>query len=154
MKGRASLFGSLGLVAIAFALLSFLMSLFGVVPDLYWASINLVLGVVLLILGVVGSADTIRARLRSGETKRIGKYGTSALTSTFLLLVILGMLAFLSTRYHKRFDWSQAKVHSLSEQSLKLLDSLAQAGHSVNAIAFFPTDEGQLVRDLLDQYKY
>lgn len=154
MKNKASLFGSLGLVAIAFALLSFLMALFGVVPDLYWASINLAVGVVLLILGVVGSLDTIRARLRSGETKRIGKYGTSAVASTLLILVLLGMIAFLSTRYHKRFDVSQAKIHSLSDQTHKVLASLAQAKQPVKAIAFYAADDGQLVRDLLEQYKY
>ncbi len=154
MKNKASLFGSLGLVAIAFALLSFLMALFGVVPDLYWAAINLAVGVVLFLLGVVGGVDTIRARLRSGETKRIGKYGTSAIASTVLLLVLLGMLAFLSTRYHKRFDASQAKIHSLSEQTRKVLDALAQAGTPAKAIAFYRADDGQVVRDLLEQYKY
>ena len=41
------------------------------------------------------------------------------------------MLGFLSTRYHHRFDWSEQKVHTLSDQSRKVLEGLEQdvAGH-------------------------
>jgi ABC-type uncharacterized transport system involved in gliding motility auxiliary subunit len=89
--------------------------------------------------------------MSSGEARRAGKYGSSAIAATLLSIAILGMLAFLSTRYHKRFDWSEQQVHSLSSQSLALLEGLDQ---DVEVTAFYAALDVGPVRDLLERYAY
>ncbi|MEE8581170.1 MAG: DUF4350 domain-containing protein [Myxococcota bacterium] len=151
MTGWAALFGGLGLVAIAFGLLIAVISAFQPVADLAWVWGNLVVGVVLLGSAVVTSFDTLRERVRSGEGRRIGRYGSSALLSTFFGIAILGMLGFLSTRYSTRFDWSEQGVHTLTDQSLKVL---AELERDVEVTAFFRELDSPAVRDLLERYAF
>src|SRR5215813_4785489 len=120
----ASLLGALGLVGLVFGLLHFLLWLLFGASSLLWAYANLGVGLVLLVVAALMNLDGLRERMSSGEARRAGKYGTSAILSTAFTLVILGLLAFLSTHYHRRFDWSEAKVHSLSDQSRKVLAGL------------------------------
>ncbi|HBZ70722.1 MAG TPA: hypothetical protein DEP35_13710 [Deltaproteobacteria bacterium] len=148
-----SLFGPLGLVAIVFALLSvFLLAAGGEFGgELSWVFGNLTIGVVLLLLALVTNLDTLRERLRTGEARRAGKYGTSAILSTAFAIAILGMLGFLSTRYHKRFDASEQHVHSLSEQTQKVLAGL---NDDIDVTAFVSALDAPPVRELLDRYSY
>jgi ABC-type uncharacterized transport system involved in gliding motility auxiliary subunit len=147
----SSLLAALGLVGIVFALLHFLLGLFGAGFDPLWVGVNLVAGAGLLVSSAVMNIDALRERMSSGEARRAGKYGTSALFSTALVLVILGLAAFLSTRYHRRFDWSEARVHSLSDQTKKVLGGLDA---EVEAVAFYPPLDVRPVRELLDRYAY
>jgi ABC-type uncharacterized transport system involved in gliding motility auxiliary subunit len=97
------------------------------------------------------SVDALRERMSSGEARRAGKYGTSAVLSTLLGIALLGMLGFLSTRYHHRFDWSEQKVHTLSDQSRKVLEGLAQ---DVKVTVLASAVDQAPVRELLDRYAY
>jgi ABC-type uncharacterized transport system involved in gliding motility auxiliary subunit len=147
----STLFAALGLVGLVFAILHFLLGLFGAGFDPLWVGGNLVVGVALLVSAAAMNLDALRERMTSGEARRAGKYGTSALLGTGFLLVILGFLGFLSTRYHWRFDWSEAKVHSLSDQTRKLLAGLDQ---DAEVVAFYPTLDLRPVREVLDRYAY
>lgn len=154
MTGMSSLFAALGLVGIAFALISFLIVLFsgaGLASDLGWIGTNLVVGVVLLIASAALDWGALRERMRSGEARRAGKYGGSALLGTFVAISILGMLGFLATRYPQRFDWSEAGVHTLSDQSQKVLAALEG---DVSVLALVSKVDEQPVRELLDKYAY
>jgi len=147
----STLFAALGLVGLVFAILHFLLGIFGAGFDPLWVGGNLVLGIALLVSAAAMNLDALRERMTSGEARRAGKYGTSALLGTGFLLVILGFLGFLSTRYHWRFDWSEAKVHSLSDQTRKLLAGLDQ---DVDVVAFYPTLDVRPVQEILDRYAY
>ena len=155
MQGYASLIGWLGGVAILFGLLSLLLQLFSGTPmlgsDLWWILGNFVVGAVLLAVALLSSLDALRERMRSDEARRAGKYGTSALLGTALGIVLLVMLAFLSTRYHARWDWTEAGSHSLSSQTLKLLEGLER---DVEVTAFFSAITAPPARELLDRYSY
>ena len=155
MKAYASLVGWLGAVAILFGLLSLLLQLFSGTPmlgsDLWWIFGNFVIGAVLLAVALISSLDALRERMRSDEARRAGKYGTSALLGTALGIVLLVMLAFLSTRYHARWDWTEAGSHSLSSQTLKLLGGLER---DVEVTALFSAITAPPARDLLDRYSY
>jgi ABC-type uncharacterized transport system involved in gliding motility auxiliary subunit len=154
MPGLPSLLAALGVVGVGFALVSFLVGLLSgaMVPsDLGWIGGNLLIGAVLLISAAVMNFDAVRARMSSGEARRAGKYGTSALVSTLLAIALLGMLGFLSTRYHHRFDWSEQKVHTLSDQSRKVLEGLTQ---DVEVAALVSSLEQPRVREVLDRYAY
>jgi len=149
--GRSSLLWALGIVGVVFAILNFFVGIFAQTLDLFWTFGNLVVGVALLLAAAFTNLDALRERMSSGEAKRAGKYGTSAILSTLLTLVILGLLAFLGTRYHTRFDWSEQQVHSLTSQSLKVLESLDQ---DVGVLALYPALDVGPVREVLDRYAY
>jgi ABC-type uncharacterized transport system involved in gliding motility auxiliary subunit len=151
MTGLPALLGALGLVGIGFALLDLVLAMFGAPMDLYWIGGNLTLGVVLLGAAAVLGADALRERLRSGEARRAGKFGASATLTTLLMIAILGGIGFLSVRYHKRFDWSEAQVHSLSDQSRKVLDGLEA---DVHALALYPKLDAGPAVELLERYAY
>lgn len=151
MAGVSALFGALGLVFIAFGLVSLILYLAGAPSDLRWIVANFGIGVVLLGGGLVANAERIGERLRSSEGRRIGKYGTSAVAQTLILLAIIGLFAFLSTRYHHRFDITEAGVHSLSDRTEKVLGGLER---DVEVVALVPTARQIIVRDLLSRYEY
>ena len=151
MTGTPALLGALGLVGILFALLNFILGLFGAGLDTFWIGANLFGGLVLLGSAIALNLDGLRERLRSGEARRAGKYGSSAVAATVLGIAVLGMLGFLATRYHTRLDWSEAKVHSLSDQSTKVLAGLEE---DVEVLALFSAIDASPIRDLLDRYAY
>lgn len=147
----ASLLGALGAVFLAFGLLSVLLLVAGAPTDLAWIWANLVIGLVLLGGWVIASFDSIRERMRSGEGRRIGKYGTSAVAQAMILLAIVGALGFLANRYTKRFDVSEAGVHSISDQTRKVL---AQQQSPIEITAFYSKLEQPNARVLLEKYEY
>jgi ABC-type uncharacterized transport system involved in gliding motility auxiliary subunit len=151
MTGTAALLAGLGVVAIGFGFLSVLMALFQPFTDPLWVFGNIVIGVVLLGTALVMNFESIRERIRSGGTKRAGKYGSSAILSALLSILILGFLGFLSTRYSHRFDVSEAGVHTMAPQTTELIESLEE---NVSITAFFTESEAPPIRDLLDRYAY
>jgi ABC-type uncharacterized transport system involved in gliding motility auxiliary subunit len=155
MKPWASLLGWLGALALLFALLSFLLQLFSgpvlLLSELAWSLGNLVVGVVLLGVALATNFDALRERLHSGEARRAGKYGTSAVLFTAFGIVLLAMLAFFSTRYHTRWDWTEAKSHSLAPQTHQLLDGLER---DVRVTALYAAVAAHPARELLDRYSF
>jgi len=153
MTGIPALAGAAGLVLFAFGLLAALASFFQPATATSWTWVlgNLALGLALMIGAGFGSIETLRDRMRSGEARRVGKYGTSALLTAVLGVVVLGLLAFLSTRYTLRFDWTEQKVHTLSDQTRTVLEQLDT---DVRITAFFNPLDAPPYRDLLDRYDY
>ncbi len=152
MPGLPVLLAALGFVGLGFALLSFFVMLFSGSPlqsDLAWIGGNLVVGLALLVAAAALNFDALRERLSSGEARRAGKYGGSAVASTLLGIAILGMLGFLGTRYSHRFDWTEQSVHTLSDQSRKVLEGLDS---DVEVLALVPDLDQPPVRALLDRY--
>jgi len=153
MKAWTSLVGWLGALALVFALLSFVVELLSgpvlLLRDLLWTVGNLVVGVVLLGVALASNLDALRERIRSGEARRAGKYGTSAILSTVLSIALLGMFAYLSTRYHTRWDWTETKAHSLSSQTHKVLDGLER---DVQVTALYAAISAVPARELLERY--
>src|SRR5262245_9606266 len=105
MTGIPALLGALGLVALGFGLLSFVLAIFGAPTDPWWIGANVVVGIVLLGATAAMGLDALRERMRSGEARRAGKYGSSAIASTLLGIGIVGLLAFFTTRHPLRSDW-------------------------------------------------
>jgi ABC-type uncharacterized transport system involved in gliding motility auxiliary subunit len=151
MSGVAALLAGLGMVALAFGVLTALLAILQPFSDPIWIVGNLVVGVVLLAAAAFMSLDTLRERVQSGATRRAGRYGSSAILSAVFGIAILGFLAFLSVRHAHRFDVSEAGVHTLSQQTKDLLAGL---GQDVQITAFFAASEAPPVRDLLDRYVY
>ncbi|MDJ0867799.1 MAG: GldG family protein [Myxococcota bacterium] len=151
MTGWPALFGALGLVFVVFGLLSVLLLLAGAPTDLTWIWANFAVGIALLVGAVATNVETIRERLSSGEGRRIGKYGTSAVVQTIVLIGIIAMLGFLANRYHVKWDVSEAGIHSLSDQTHKVLEGLER---DVEVVALFPKLQQPPARELLEKYQY
>ncbi len=151
MKSWASLLAPLGLVAIAFGLVSVFLMLAGAPTDLTWIWANVVVGAILLLVALATSLDALRERLHTGEARRASRYGTAAVLSTLLGIAILGLLGFLAHRHSVRFDWSEAGIHSLSDQTRKVLAGLDQ---DVNVTAFVSAGALPATREVLDRYVY
>jgi len=151
MTGIAALLAGLGVVAIGFGLLSALMALLQPYTDPIWIFGNIVVGVLLLGSAIGMSFDSLRERVRSTGARRAGAYGTSAIVSAVLGIVILGLIGFLSARYSHRFDVSEGGIHTMAPQSVELLESLEE---DVLITAFFTETEAPPIRDLLDRYAY
>jgi ABC-type uncharacterized transport system involved in gliding motility auxiliary subunit len=147
----SSLIGGFGLVFVVFGLLSIVLLLLGAPTDIRWIILNFVLGIGLVAAWAASNLAQLRERMASGEARRVGKYGTSSILSTLIAILILSLLGFLATRYHKRFDWSEAGVHSLSQQTQKVLDGLED---TLEIVGFYASVDAARVRSLLDRYRY
>ncbi|UCC40330.1 MAG: GldG family protein [Candidatus Aminicenantes bacterium] len=80
-------------------------------------------------------------------------YSSNLLLVVVLVLGILVLINYFLARHHHRFDFTEAKLHSLSEQSVKVLKNLK---NEVNAKCFFR--EGNFnkasMENLLNIYNY
>ena len=155
MRHRTGLLGWIGAVLLIFGLLSLVLQLFSDFVfagfDLPWIWGNFVIGALFLGVALVSNLDALRERLHTGEARRAGRYGTAAILSTGLVLALLVMLAFLSTRYHVRWDWTETGSHSLSDQTLKLLADLEEP---VVVTALYAAVAAPPARELLGRYEY
>ncbi len=124
---------------------------------LIWYSINQVWAVyhwALLILGIIGLGYytfVFYKNRKNAISKRSLKYGSNITVQVIVVLVIVAMLAFISTRRHFRWDWTESHLYSLSGQTKKVLDNLKK---EVKITAFFKTSEQSNARDVLDEYGY
>jgi len=152
VTGLPSLLMALGLVGFAFGLLSLVIGLFSGVllsSDFGWIGTNLVLGAALMLTALGLNWSTLRERMSSGEARRAGRYGSSAMLGTLVAIAILGMLGFLATHYSKKFDWTESGIHTLSDQSQKVLSGLDQ---DVQVLALVAKVDSEPVHALLDKY--
>jgi ABC-type uncharacterized transport system involved in gliding motility auxiliary subunit len=58
--------------------------------------------------------------------KRTTKQSASALTTTILVLLVIGLINFFGIRYNLRWDFTENKIFTLSEQSQTIITQLKQ----------------------------
>ncbi|NOZ30161.1 MAG: GldG family protein [Chloroflexi bacterium] len=107
------------------------------------------LGVVLVISYALLRPREVVAAL----TGRRARYGGNALLLSVAFLGILTTVNILSDRHHKRFDLTESKQYTLSQETIQILQSLERP---VKVTGFFtPGDPRQTdVEDLLKEYAY
>jgi ABC-type uncharacterized transport system involved in gliding motility auxiliary subunit len=110
-------------------------------------SVLLAAGGALLLLAVLLNAGAVRAVL----SRRSTRFGTAAAVMILLALGAVVLVNALSVRHNARWDLTEDRRHSLSLQTIKMLETL---GPSVEAIAFFRSDTPgkRAAEDLLKQY--
>ncbi len=154
MTRWTSLIGALGVVTFLFGIASLLIGLFtgvAAVFGLTWVWLNLGLGLVLLVVSLVLGFDTWRERMSSGEARRVGTYGTSALVSAALSIAIVAALAFFAEQNPVRWDWTESGTHSLSDQTTKVLQGLER---DVQATALYGGLDQLAVKPVLERYAH
>lgn len=112
---------------------------------IWW--VLLVGGLVLALAGSVGYLRQVREVMR----RRTARYGLNTAVAIGLLLAIVGLVEAVSYRHNARLDLTENKRHSLSPQTIQLLQNLKT---EVNAVAFFRSDQPgkRVAEDLLKQY--
>jgi len=120
-----------------------------------WPSLKIV-AMVLAALGIVAIGVYIGlniSHLKQGLKRRSFIYSSNALLVAVLVLAILVVVNLFFSRHHKRFDFTEAKLHSLSDQSITVVKNLK---NDINIKCFFR--DGNMSRsrmeDLLKIYAY
>lgn len=109
------------------------------------------------ILGALGILlVAVTALLRPAEVKaaltgRRARYGGNAALMSVSFLLIVGLVNYLGTRHHQRWDVTEEKQFSLSEQSIQILQSLEEP---VQVKLFFTPGHynRQKAEDLIKEY--
>jgi len=166
MRRWASLVGWLGAIALAFALISFLIQLTSgsIGSELEFTLVNLAIGLIALVAAGIASIDSLRRRMRSDEARRVGKYGTTAIlgTAASIAFVAFAMALFsfpgsvetLQKRWgitlQKRWDWTEAKSNSLTTQTLEVLAMLPEP---LAVTGVYAPIEARGPKELLERYQ-
>ena len=138
MKNKTALAWSL----VGFLALALLFNL-AVYPEL--ARISMFLTV----LFVAALGYLTRLNSRSLRT-RAGAYGLNSIVTVLLTLGLLGVVNFLALRYPYKLDLTKDKVHTLSEQTVKIIKALKIP---VKATLFAKMNQREQFRPLLENYK-
>lgn len=118
MARHAQVMAWAGLAAIVIALGGWL-----VVGKLeLWTEIVGAVGTLLLALTVLLRPNEIKAAL----TGRQARYGGNALLMSAAFFAIVGLVNYLGARHHKRWDVTEQKQFSISQQSIRILESLKE----------------------------
>ena len=112
-----------------------------------------------LILFILGMASLViyiflnRSSLKQTFKRKSFIYSGNLIVVIVLVLGILSLINYFFARHHHRFDFTESKLHSLSDQSVKLLNNLK---NEVNIKCFFL--EGNFSRNnmenLMNIYNY
>jgi len=130
------------------------LTLFGLVAYLFTRNIQDPYVITHLGLGVLcllAYLTTQGGQLIGSLNRRSTRFGLHSTFYSFLFLGVLIMLNFLNTRYHYRWDLTEAKVYSLSSQSEKVIGKLNQ---DLQILGFFERGENPRVTDLIKSYTY
>ena len=92
-------------------------------------------------------------QLKQGLKRKSFLYSSNLLLVVVLVLGIIVLINLFFSQHHHRFDFTEARLHSLSDQSIKVVQALKQ---DVNVKAFFREGNMGRVRmeDLLKIYAY
>jgi len=82
-------------------------------------------------------------------SRRSSQLGTNTTILALAVLVILGLLNFLSYRHHKRFDLTTEKLYTLSDQTKKIVGGLKE---DITVVRFAKNEAPQLT-DLMREYQ-
>jgi ABC-type uncharacterized transport system involved in gliding motility auxiliary subunit len=135
------------LAAVGAALLLFgLLGLFAAASP-WVVTLHLALGGALLLYAAARRLPQLLA-VAGGAS---GKSGANALIQTLSLCAIAGLLAFLAARNSVSWDWTEAKVHTLSAATTDVLEHIP-AEQRVEILAFYARGGEREARPLLDLY--
>ncbi len=112
-----------------------------------WLNLSLVIaGAVLLLAALVINFRSIIVFFGG----RSGRLGANTALLSIAVLTILVLLNFMGYRHHKRFDLTEEKLYTVSEQSKKILSGLQK---DVKVIKFDKADD-QRLSDAMTEFKY
>lgn len=135
-------FGPLGLIVLAFGLISGLIS--GNWTSVYVLA-HLIAGGMMVALYLFTHLDSLKESVGG----RKSRFGTNAVVYTLLTLAVVAIVNYLAVQNPVRWDLTEQGVFSLAGQSTQLLENLDD---EVVARAFYREGEETATRDLLEAY--
>jgi len=132
-----------GLVLIASALISYFIRK-------NWTNYQtavVVVGAVLVVISLVLKSGEIR----TGMGRRSTKLGINSGVSVLLFIGVLALVNYLGAQHEKRFDMTTEHLHSLGDESVKVVGELKG---DVHVKAFYPGGDEPDVRQLLELYSH
>jgi len=142
-----SLLGLIGLVLLLFAGVAAVFTRAHSSVDVLYIFVNGLFGLFAVIAYISAGLENLRGML----TQRSTRYGANALFASLLFLGVLGLLNYISTRHHHRFDLTEQGVFSLSPQSVSVVKNLKD---DLQIQAFVEGGLNPELRDLLENYHY
>ncbi len=109
-----------------------------------------IVGLALILAFLVVRNDMVREFLR----RRSARYGSNAAILIVLVLGILFAINFVSSRHHLRSDLTENKLHSFSDQTVKVLKGLEK---EVRIISFYgerQRGEEKSLKNIIKEYSY
>jgi ABC-type uncharacterized transport system involved in gliding motility auxiliary subunit len=145
-------------MGVLFAVFGLVFALFAIVALFVGAHLGWIYGHVLLAAGcfayaLATSFGALRELVVGDAARRSARYGGNAAVQVIALAVILGVVAYLSKQHPLNWDWTEAKLHSLSDASRDVLAQIP-AERPVEILAFFLPGTEADARDALDLYTY
>ncbi len=143
MKNINKIIGMAGVVLLLFSLVYY--SITNI-----WDTINWIT----FVFGLVGLGYFVFDYYKNREkelSKRNLQYGSNIIVQVVIVIGIVALLAFITTRQHLRSDWTENQLYSLADQSEKVISGLDK---DVGIIAFFRESEQKGAQDLLDEYSF
>ncbi len=131
------------------------LALAGLVSLRIWPQTKIV-GLLLVVLGIGAIAVYVGLNagdLKQGLKRRSFLYSSNALLLAVLVLGILVLANVFFSRHHHRFDFTEAKLHSLSDPSIKVASAL-KADISIKAFFREGNPARSRMEDLLKIYTY
>ncbi len=107
-----------------------------------------------VVAGVLAAAAALYLNRRDLVPLLMGRplrYGAHSVFYSLIVLAILAAINVIASRQVKRFDMTEAGLHSLSPQTVSLLEGLDQ---TVSITAFYLPGEGRRAEDLLRSYQH
>jgi len=84
------------------------------------------------------------------EKNKTLSYGTQSITTTLLVLAIVGIVNFLAVQYPKKIDLTKNKINTLSAQTIGVVKSLKEP---IKATAFVKGEQREQVRAIFANYQ-
>lgn len=112
-------------------------------PEYLWMS------AVIALLLVVSLGALIQQNQKALKSRTVA-YGVNSVVTVILVISIVGVLNFLASRYPQKWDLTKNKVHTLSDQTKKLVKSLSKP---VKATFFAKLQQREQNQALFDNYK-
>ncbi|MFC1889421.1 GldG family protein [Thermodesulfobacteriota bacterium] len=135
--------GIAGIILFLFGIVSLFFA--GFAPSLY-SLIHMIGGLVLIAVSFAFNFASLRDNIGNRSTR----HGANAIVYTVIVLVIVVLVNFIANRHTYRFDLTESKIFSLSDQTVKILEGLEE---EVSVIAFSQLLPPK-VEDLLKSYAY
>jgi len=143
MKNINKIIGIVGAVLLIFSLVYY--SITNIWDTLNWIS---------FIVGILGIGYFVYDYYKNREkklSKRNLQYGSNVIVQIVIVIGIVALIAFITTRQQLRIDWTEKKLNTLSDQSEKILFNLDK---DVKIIAFYRESNQEIAKFTLDKYLF
>lgn len=148
MRGRSNgLLGLVGVVLLLFAAVRLALPQTAGAVDALYIGLHAFGGLLALVAFLSAGVENLRSFLGERSTR----YGASAALASLFFVGILASLNYLGTRYHHRFDLTEAGVFSLSPQSAQVVRNLDK---DLVLQAFVEGGINPELKELFESYRY